>query len=475
MRGVLLSLLDAGVFLRLRILAFTAAVGIAACAPVAAQTFGLSVSTATNAVSINSSVGFSISITNLTAFQLQNVFVTNSVSGTAPVQIIGATATQGFITTNSTVVAFDLGPIIAGGIAQMTVTVRPTTLGIISNGVVVAASVGPNTSSTNVVVQVAPPVADLAVSLTAPAAPVLLNDWITYGVSVTNLGTNVVSNVMLTNTGFNSMSLLGISPTNQSFTLTNGLLLLNVGTLGSQGGRHFEFTVQPTNAGALSLSASVSAAGFTESNVTNNMAGVNITVEPLATGDLIATNAASMTYNPQTGLMQQVVRLANVGTNSVASARVIVSGLTNRLYNAAGTNNGNPFVVHSAPLDPGQGADLLMEYFIPTRTAILVPNASYTAVGTTAVNLTVTNLPAPNITMITNLVSGGVMIEFESVPGRSYTVLYSDNSSFTNALAAQPAVVAPADRVQWIDNGPPKTASHPLNSSSRFYRVLLNP
>ena len=471
-----MPLLDAGLLFRVRILTVLASVGIGACAPVAAQTLGLSVSTATNSVSINSSVGFTINVTNVSGFQLQNVFVTNSLSGTASVQIIGATTTQGFITTNSTSVAFNLGPIIAGDIAQMTVTVRPVTSGSFTNGVIVASGFGPNnTSSTNVVVQVVPAVADLAVSLTPPASPVLLNDWITYGVSVTNLGTNVVSNVMLTNAGFNSMSLLGISPANQAYTLTNGLLRLNVGTLASLGGRRFEFTVQPTNVGLLTLSTSVSATNFTESNLSNNTASANITVESPAVGDLIATNASGMTNNPQTGLMEQKVRLANIGTNTVASARVIVSGLTNRLYNAVGTNNGNPFVVYSAPLNSGQSADLLMEYFIPARTAITVPNSAYTAVGTSAVNLTVTNVPSPNITLITNLVSGGVMIEFESIPGRNYTVLYSDNSSFTNALSAQPAIVAPADRVQWIDNGPPKTASHPVNSSSRFYRVLLNP
>jgi len=53
-------------------------------------------------------------------------------------------------------------------------------------------------------------------------------------------------------------------------------------------------------------------------------------------------------------------------------------------------------------------------------------------------------------------------------------VLYADNSSFTNELAAQPAIVAPADRVQWIDDGPPKTVSPPASVSSRFYRVIQN-
>ena len=94
-------------------------------------------------------------------------------------------------------------------------------------------------------------------------------------------------------------------------------------------------------------------------------------------------------------------------------------------------------------------------------------------------------MPAPNllpplgtpfaITLVTNLPGGRLLIEFQSIPGRSYTILYADNPQMTNALAAQPIVVAPADRVQWIDDGPPVTVSAPTNASSRFYSVLLNP
>ena len=76
--------------------------------------------------------------------------------------------------------------------------------------------------------------------------------------------------------------------------------------------------------------------------------------------------------------------------------------------------------------------------------------------------------------VLTNL-NLNVLIEFQSVPGRSYTIVYSADSVFTSPLYAQPAVVAPADRVQWIDDGPPKTVSTPASVAARFYRVILNP
>jgi len=55
-----------------------------------------------------------------------------------------------------------------------------------------------------------------------------------------------------------------------------------------------------------------------------------------------------------------------------------VSGVTNWLYNAAGTNNGNPYVVCNAQLNPNQATNLVLEIFVPGRTNINVTN--YTAV-----------------------------------------------------------------------------------------------
>ena len=64
---------------------------------------------------------------------------------------------------------------------------------------------------------------------------------------------------------------------------------------------------------------------------------------------------------------------------------------------------------------------------------------------------------------------------FPTTPGRNYTVVYSDNVLFSNAMIAPPSIEAPANRVQWIDYGPPTTTSAPTNATARFYRVFLNP
>src|SRR5204863_1269737 len=66
------------------------------------------------------------------------------------------------------------------------------------------------------------------------------------------------------------------------------------------------------------------------------------------------------------------------------------------------------------------------------------------------------------------------VIEFTSIPGRVYTVLYSDDGMAT-WRAATPSLKANANVTQWYDDGPPKTRSKPLTAGSRIYRAVLAP
>ena len=80
--------------------------------------------------------------------------------------------------------------------------------------------------------------------------------------------------------------------------------------------------------------------------------------------------------------------------------------------------------------------------------------------------------PAPRIILLS---PESVLLEFQSIPGRTYTILYRDDSILGKELIAQPPIVAPGDRVQWIDSGPPKTISLPGRVAARFYRVIQAP
>ncbi len=450
---------------------------------VGAQSFGLSVTASPDPALVNSNLTYTILVTNSTGSILADTLVTNTLAGSF--QLLNAATSKGsVIVSNSTVVAFDLGSFALNGVVQMTITVLPTATGTIADAVTVVSTVPVFSASAAVVTTVTnlpQTVADLAVALTAPTTAIFANDWMVYGVNVTNLGPNTAPNVFLTNTLPAGVGYKSVSPSNHSFTVTiqSNNVIFNLGTLTNQAFRNFLLTVQPTNAGILPFVSAVNTnSGIIDPNLANNVASNNITVLSYLAGQLTATIVSTQQYNPQNGLVEQSILLSNTGSNSVAAARVVITGLTNKLYNALGTNDGNPFVVYATSLDTNQSVNLLLQYvagnYFPLTNgqlnafAVLVPNLAPPPITAVSTNL--------NISRIVPLAtSGDILIEFPSISNRTYTVIYSDNLLFSNAMVAPPSIVAPANRTQWIDYGPPTTVSHPTNMPIRFYRVFLNP
>ncbi|MEO6036462.1 MAG: choice-of-anchor D domain-containing protein, partial [Verrucomicrobiota bacterium] len=202
----------------------------------------------------------------------------------------------------------------------------------------------------------------------------------------------------------------------------------------------------------------------------------DITLTGTGTGVVVTTNVvvasvSPITLNPQTGLFEQTVRLSNNGSSTVTAARLLIQSLPSdvRVYNATGTNNGIPFVQHNFSLAPGGSVDFVIEYYRANRQAI--PQPVFVAQDTTPI-IVVSNGTVIAIDRNVQLASGRFLIEFSATPGRIYAVEYS--SDMTNWKAANPTIVAPSNRVQWYDDGPPKTESKPT-SGSRFYRVLEQP
>jgi uncharacterized repeat protein (TIGR01451 family) len=237
-----------------------------------------------------------------------------------------------------------------------------------------------------------------------------------------------------------------------------------------------------TNSGAVTYTPNV------------NYSGVDAFTFRVFDGGLYATGTVSITvlsaqfgvrqgtnvFNPQTGLYEQLVTVTNApGNPTVPAFQVLVGDIrgTNGiartnvwLWNYTGTNvDGRRYVQYNSPLDPGSNATVRLEFYNPLRTPF-----------TNSIEIVAT-LPAA---AVTNL-SGGVVvdrtfwdyrtagdsrlvIEWTSIIGRNYTVIYGPWT------AATPTVTATATRVQWYDDGPPKTQSQPLVSGSRYYRVILN-
>jgi hypothetical protein len=68
-----------------------------------------------------------------------------------------------------------------------------------------------------------------------------------------------------------------------------------------------------------------------------------------------------------------------------------------------------------------------------------------------------------------------MLIEFTAEAGKRYLVQYREDVTSSPWQSAHPAVTAGANRVQWFDDGPPKTESPPGPVGNRFYRVIELP
>lgn len=79
--------------------------------------------------------------------------------------------------------------------------------------------------------------------------------------------------------------------------------------------------------------------------------------------------------------------------------------------------------------------------------------------------------PAPRFERGAILPDRTFLLEFTSEAGRSYYVQYS--TDLTHWKTVQPAITGNGARIQWVDNGPPKTASPPGATPMRFYRVIV--
>ncbi len=161
---------------------------------------------------VSNSLTYTINLTNA-SYDLNDAVVTDAFP--ASVQISSIALSQGTYLVTNSMVLFDLGPFHATLPVQLIVTVVPTATGFMTNFVTVASAYTTNTASTNVVVNVTNVVvlADLGVTITGPGQAVITNDYMTYGVTVTNLGPNDAPNVMLTNTL--PPGVIPISPANQ--------------------------------------------------------------------------------------------------------------------------------------------------------------------------------------------------------------------------------------------------------------------
>ena len=329
--------------------------------------------------------------------------------------------------------------------------------------------------------------ADVQVSLAGPTN-VIFGSNFTFVVTITNAGPGTASNVVvqdLLETGliFSSASAGG---TNAGSIVT----WPTIKTLPVGASTNVTMTVTTTNLGVFTNVATATASTPDPNPANNNgtlpMAQAQTLVETAQFGLSAGTNVVAVgantyrvganAFNPQTGLYEESVTVTNTGSNTVAGVRLLVSGLRSgvSLYNATGTNTGTPYVESDFPLNPTNTVVFALEFYNPRRlpftntltaVGILPPNS-----GSTGTNGSV----AINTIFVDTRIAGDTryVIEFNTIPGKTYTIIYSDD--LLTWKVATPSITANANVTQWYDDGPPKTDNKPASLISRYYRVIQN-
>ncbi len=431
-------------------------------------------------VAIGASFNYSVTVTNLGPSTASNLVVTDVLPPAAAwVSATGAGVYNSGMVTWPTITA-----LASGGTTNFTVTVTAPASGSLTNIVSSSSSVldpvpsnnnGSSTAArvvTDIGVQ-----ADLMVFKTGPPV-VLAGSNLTYVINVTNAGPSTATNVSVSD--FLPTNVVYVSASSGGAPASGGVNWPIISSLPSGGATNFTVTVTAPARGTFTNSAAATSITPDPNPANNNGTSTNsqaATTVATAQGQFDISVFASITLNPQTGLFEQSVTVTNTGVITAAAVRVYVDGLRSgvQLYNATGTNDeGRPYVQYNAPLNPAQSVTFLLEFYVPDRGSFtdtfqavaILPGTTGSASGGFAINRT----------FIDTRISGSprLVIEFNTVPGQVYTVIYSDDGMATWRVAT-PSLTATATVTQWYDDGPPETISNPLSSGSRFYRVIAAP
>jgi uncharacterized repeat protein (TIGR01451 family) len=443
----------------------------------------------TNGVAVNGTAVYHITLTNQLGYLLTSVRVTNSL----PASVRYVTSTNDFNTTflqDGTNYVFNVLNFPHNAVTRMALVMRPTTAGYFTNFITLAIPPFDANSMTNLfVVSQATnstlPLADLGVSITGlPSGAYPFDENLSYRLNVTNSGPGSATNVWMTNTFSTNIVFDGVSPSPQEFSIDRNSRkwTFKLDTLTNTEGQSYRVAFHATNSGPATFTATFRTNGIVDTYLDNNHITNTITIDAFLTNQPLVVTLVSNSYlNFLNGLTELNIRLSNASPAAVESARVTFTGMTNRLFNAVGTNAGKPFVVHGATLGTNQSVILRMLVSNPSHKPMVFYATNFPAVAIGAVDLSppstlTTGVDCNRIVILTDLPNAGDrVLEFASTPGMRYTVVYGDDASFANARVAQPPVAATANWTDWIDYGPPCTVSHPVNTTSRFYKIYLTP
>ena len=210
----------------------------------------------------------------------------------AGVTLVSSTITPGGAScTGTTTLTCTVGQLNNAASATITIVVRPTAAGSITNNATITGqqtdpTPGNNNASATTTVN---PAADLAITKTAAPNPAQLNQNVTFTITVTNNGPSSATGVSVTDTLTAGLTLVGTPTTSQGTCSGTTTITCALGTLANAGTATISITVSTAGAGSYPNTASVTATEA-DPNTANNSASVTVAVN---SADLSITKTAA--------------------------------------------------------------------------------------------------------------------------------------------------------------------------------------
>ena len=409
-----------------------------------------------NPVMAQSNLTYTITVTNNGPQTATEVSVSQSIPTSAT--FVSATPSQGTASFGSGIMSCNLGTMLVGSNATITVVVVPQTAGTIFSSATVGSleqDLNPANNTANISTLVLPASADLGVVLTANPNPVLLDGLLTYTATINNYGPSMATNVVVTNTLPQNASLYSTSASQGTISSVANIVVADLGSLPSGSNATVTIQVYPLVLGLITAKSVVSASTF-DPNLANNSSTINVNVTPAADLVLTLSGPASAVVGSN---VTYVVSVENLGP-STATGVVIKDTLPSGVASLTATSPQGPCttsggIVSCTVSNLAAGSNATVT--ITASTTGLVGKAPTNAVDSASVSAnqsdpnttnnsasltTVVNFPMVNVTAVGSVLEGEAFAPTNGMidPGETVKVLLEvqnlGNISTANNLTA---------------------------------------
>ncbi len=298
-------------------------------------------------------------------------------------QFVSATATQGSCSLNATTVECNLGALAVGAVAAVTLRVRVSREGTLTNTAEVTAAEtdsNPVDNAASAMVTVTP-AADLQVAASAQPDPVAVGQQLTYGVDVRNLGASLARNASLTVRFPAGIEFVSTDiPEGVNCQGNDRNVICNLSAVVAGGNRRITIRVIPRLPGTILVSVQAQSSTF-DLNPEDNTLFVETTVSAmLNSSDLVMSKTVQPAVGRRGGQVVYGLEVRNQGPDASSDAIVVESlpealqftGFTNPFGSCTTGEDG--LACRMGDLGVGQSKFLQLSFVVPAQARGLIVN-----------------------------------------------------------------------------------------------------